>query len=406
MAIRNQVHLNHGGENMQKPNYTLLTLVLLMAVFVGVIGGGVMGGAAGYYVAHSTAPTAASASADLVSALRAPGQTVPSATTSVTLKEDSAVIDAVKKVQPAVVTVINQMQPQRGFRGAQSAPIASGSGVIIDSKGYIVTNNHVIEGERSLQVIYSDGTKVDATLVGTDTVLDIAVLKVNGQVPAVAPFGDSSALQPGQVAIAIGSPLGDFRGTVTVGVVSALNRTVDSETGLIQTDAAINNGNSGGPLIDSLGQVIGINQLVLRSSGSGNIAEGLGFAIPSNLVRDIANQLIATGSVQHPYIGIGYQQNDPQIASELDLNTTDGVVVTQVDPSSPAAKTGLQEGDVVVALNGQKIDQDHVLTGLLLTHKPGETVNLTVLRNQKTLQVNVTLGVHPTTEVITDDAVG
>jgi 2-alkenal reductase len=391
---------------MQKPNYALLTLVVMMAVLIGIVAGGVMGGVAGYYAAHSAIPNAPQSSASLVSAVRAPSQSGSSITTNVTLNEDSAVIDAVRKVQPAVVTVVNQMQPQRSFRGSVASPVASGSGVIIDSTGYIVTNNHVIDSAQSLQVIYSDGSKVDATLVGTDPVLDIAVLKVNGQVPATAQFGDSSALQPGQVAIAIGSPLGDFRGTVTVGVVSALNRTVDTETGLIQTDAAINNGNSGGPLIDSLGQVIGINQLVLRSSGSGNVAEGLGFAIPSNLVRDIASQLIATGSVQHPYIGVGYLQNDPQIASELNLNTTDGIVVTQVDPSSPAAKTGLQEGDVIVALNGQKIDQDHVLTGLLLTHKPGETVNLTVLRNSQTFQVNVTLGVHPTSQINTTDAIG
>ena len=391
---------------MQKPNYALLTLVVMMAVLIGIVGGGVMGGVAGYYAAHSAIPNAPQSSASLVSAVRAPSQSGSSITTNVTLNEDSAVIDAVREVQPAVVTVVNQMQPQRTFRGSVASPVASGSGVIIDSTGHIVTNNHVIDSAQSLQVIYSDGSKVDATLVGTDPVLDIAVLKVNGQVPATAQFGDSSALQPGQVAIAIGSPLGDFRGTVTVGVVSALNRTVDTETGMIQTDAAINNGNSGGPLIDSLGQVIGINQLVLRSSGSGNVAEGLGFAIPSNLVRDIASQLIATGSVQHPYIGVGYQRNDPQIASELNLNTTDGIVVTQVDRSSPAAKTGLQEGDVIVALNGQKIDQDHVLTGLLLTHKPGETMNLTVLRNSQTFQVNVTLGVHPTSQINTTDAIG
>ena len=173
-----------------------------------------------------------------------------------------------------------------------------------------------------------------------------------------------------------------------------------------ETDAAINNGNSGGPLIDSLGQVIGINTLVVRSSGSGNIAEGLGFAIPSNLVRDIASELIATGKVEHPCIGIAYQQIDPQVAASLNLNTMDGVIVTQVDPSSPSAKAGLQESDAILAVNGQTIDQDHVLAGLLLTHKPGETVNLTVLRNGQQMQVNVTLGVHPTSQINTDSSIG
>jgi S1-C subfamily serine protease len=164
---------------------------------------------------------------------------------------------------------------------------------------------------------------------------------------------------------------------------------------LIQTDAAINNGNSGGPLIDSLGQVIGINTLVVRSSGNNNVAEGLGFAIPSNLVKDTASQLISTGSVQHPYIGIAYQQVDPQVASQLNLSTTDGVVVTQVDPSSPAAKAGLQEGDVILTINGQTLDQDHVLTGALLAHKPGETISLTVLRNGKQIQTSLVLGTRP-----------
>ena len=161
--------------------------------------------------------------------------------------------------------------------------------VIIDDKGYIITNNHVIEGGKSTQVIYSDGSKVDATVVGADTLADIAVLKVEGKVPAVAAIGDSNALEPGQTAIAIGSPLGDFRGTVTVGVISAVNRRVGPMQGLLQTDAAINNGNSGGPLINNTGQVIGINTLVVRATNEGNVAEGLGFAIPSNQVRQIVD---------------------------------------------------------------------------------------------------------------------
>lgn len=390
---------------MQKPNMALLSFVMMFAILIGVVGGGVMGGLTGYYAAQSVHPSSVISSANPVSAVKSV-LPAPSTTSNLTLKEDSAVIDAVKKVQPAVVTVINQMQPQRSFRGATVSPTASGSGVIIDASGYIVTNNHVIDSAQSLQVIFADGSKADATLVGTDPILDIAVLKVNGKMPAVAQFGNSSALEPGQVAIAIGSPLGDYHGTVTVGVVSGLNRTVDTETGLIQTDAAINNGNSGGPLIDSAGQVIGINQLVLRSSGGGNIAEGLGFAIPSNLVKDIAAQLIANGSVQHPYIGIAYQQVDPQVASQLNLNITDGIVVTQVDPNSPAAKAGLQTGDVIRAINGQTIDQDHVLAGLLLTHTPGETVSLTVLRNGQQIQSNITLGTHPTAQTNSDSTIG
>jgi 2-alkenal reductase len=362
---------------------------------VGIIGGAVMGGIAGYYAGSMFAPTPIPV--QVISTPVVP--TVPAAvpgTTNLTLKENSAIIAAVRKVKPAVVTVINQMQTRRGFLGGTTSPTASGSGVVIDDKGHVITNNHVVEGAQSLQVIYSDGAKTPATIVGTDKVVDIAVLKVEGKVPAVAEFGDSNSLEPGQVAIAIGSPLGDFRGTVTVGVVSALNRTVSQQAGLIQTDAAINNGNSGGPLLNSLGQVIGINTLVVRSTTSGNIAESLGFAIPSNLVKDISAQLIKNGKVEHPYIGISSQQVDPQIASALDLDKSQaGIVVTQVLPRTPAAVAGLQEGDVITMLDGQTIDNDHRLSSLLLARHVGETITLTLFRNGKQMQIRLVLGVNP-----------
>jgi len=182
---------------------------------------------------------------------------------------------------------------------------------------------------------------------------------------------------------------------VTVGVVSGLNRRVGQQQGLIQTDAAINNGNSGGPLINSLGQVVGINTLVVRSTNDGNVAEGLGFAIPSNQVREIMTQLVTKGSVERAYIGITYQDVDPQISSALNLSTTDGVVVTQVEPGTPAAKAGLQEGDVILVFDGQKIDQDHSLSSMLFNRKAGETVKLSILREGKSIQVTVTLGVRP-----------
>ncbi len=389
---------------MKKSSYVLLSLIVLLGVLVGVIGGGVMGGVAGYYMAQMAIPTA-SAAQPIAAITNPTAPSQPASTTNVTLKEDSAIIDAVRKVNPAVVTVINNLTPQRTFRGTL-AQTASGSGVVIDAKGFIVTNNHVVQGARSLQVIYSDGTKVDATLVGTDAVMDIAVIKVNGNVPAVAQFGDSNALEPGQVAIAIGSPLGDFRSTVTVGVVSALNRTVDQMQGLIQTDAAINNGNSGGPLVNSLGQVIGINTLVVRSSNSGNIAEGLGFAIPSNLVRDIANQLIATGQVQHPFIGVSYNAVDSTVAGQLGLKVTQGAVVMSVTSGSPAERAGLQQNDVITAIDGQKIDQDHSLVTVLFTHKSGDTVTLTINRNGAELQVKLTLAVNPSSQQQSDSSTG
>ena len=390
---------------MQRPNYLLISLVLVLAVALGIVGGGLMGGLAGYYAAQMNATTTVPVST--VSNVTTSTQPVVTQSTSLTLKEDSAVIEAVQKVKPAVVTVINQMTPQRGFGRSSVAQTASGSGVIVDPQGYIVTNNHVIEGEQSLQVIFADGSKADATVVGSDTILDVAVIKVNGKVPAVAQFGDSNGLEPGQIAIAIGSPLGDYRGTVTVGVVSGLNRTVDQMQGLIQTDAAINNGNSGGPLVNSLGQVIGINTLVVRSTNSGNVAEGLGFAIPSNLVHEIESQLVSQGHVEHPYIGISFQPIDPQIASALNIkNATEGAVVMTVEAASPADRAGLQQNDVITAINGQAVDQDHQLVSVLFTHKPGETVTLTILRNGQQSQVKLTLATHPTSQVPSDNSNG
>jgi 2-alkenal reductase len=387
---------------MSRSNSFLISCAILLAVLVGIVGGGIVGGVAGYFTARSAAPapvaipaspilsTNPGAPAPITNSAPANPPTAPSVT-NLTLKEDSAVIEAVRKVKPAVVTVINQLQTRR----TTGNPTASGSGVVIDSRGYIVTNNHVVEGQKNLLVVFSDGTRADATIVGTDTIADIAVLKVEGKVPAVASFGDSSALEPGQWAIAIGSPLGDFRGTVTVGVVSALNRQVSRMQGLIQTDAAINNGNSGGPLINTLGQVIGINTLVVRSTGEGNVAEGLGFAVPSNMVREIVAQLLTKGKVERAYIGIRYSEVDPTIASTLNLNVTNGVVIGSVEANSPAEKAGLKENDVILAMDATRIDADHPLAVLLFTRKAGETVTLTILRDGKEMQVKLTLTVRP-----------
>ncbi len=371
---------------------TLISCAILLAVLVGVVGGGVMGGLAGYYAAQQSVQTAQPAVSPLPVTVSniptvSPG---PSQVVNLTLSEESAVIEAVKKVKPAVVTVVAQVQTRRGLLDA-----ASGSGVIIDPQGYIVTNNHVIEGQRDIVVIFADGSKTNAKIVGADSIADLAVLKVDTPVPASASFGDSSALQPGQLAIAIGSPLGDFRGTVTLGVVSALNRSLGNQRGLIQTDAAINNGNSGGPLVNTQGQVIGINTMVVRSAGLGTVAEGLGFAIPSNLVREIAAQLIAKGKIERPYMGITYQEVDPQIASAMNLTVQTGIVVMSVEPNTPAQKAGLQEGDVILAIGGQKLDAENSLTVVLFSHKVGETVTLTVMRNGKTIELKLTLGARP-----------
>jgi serine protease Do len=372
-----------------------LIAVILLGVLVGIVGGGLMGGVAGYYVALNRAPVATAAGPAQLAVAQVPGQTVP-ATTHLSVTEDSAVIDTVKKAEPAVVMIVNTLQGGGGGFG-NGGGTAEGSGVIIDAQGHIITNDHVISGAQSLAVIFEDGTKTSAKLVGTDPVSDIAVLQVSGNIPAYLPLGDSSALQLGESVIAIGSPLGSYRGSVTVGVVSGLNRTVDGSTqeGLIQTDAAINNGNSGGPLLNLAGQVIGINELVVRSTNSGNIAEGLGFAIPSNTVSQVAQQLIAQGKIQYPFIGISYAEITPQTAGQFNLPVQNGVLVQQVTPGSPASDAGIQADDIITALDNTKIDEAHPLRSLLFQHHIGDSITLTVLRNGQTQTVKITLVARP-----------
>jgi serine protease Do len=381
-----------------------LIAIVFLGVLVGIIGGGLTGGLVGYYALLNRAPVIAPAAATAQSVSMNPSSSsnpsataAPPAGTNLTVNEDSAIIDTVKKVEPAVVTVINTLDHPAVPFGQQVAPTASGSGVIIDAQGHIITNNHVVDGAQRLDVIFADGSKAQAQIVGTDPVSDLAVIQVSAKVPAAAPLGDSNALQLGERVIAIGSPLGSYRGSVTVGVVSGLNRTVDgtNQEGLIQTDAAINHGNSGGPLVNLSGQVVGINTLVVRDTSSGDIAEGLGFAIPSNTVRDVSQQLIASGKIDYPFIGIGYTQNNPQTAGALNLSATGGVIVQDVTPGSPAADAGLQPNDIVLAIDGNNIDQDHSLRSILFKYRIGDQVTLQVQRGSQTLSVKLTLVARP-----------
>ncbi|MGE5141020.1 MAG: S1C family serine protease [Rudaea sp.] len=372
-----------------------LIAIVFLGVLVGIVGGAVTGAIAGYYVVVSRAPLVAEPAAEQIAAPNPAPSQAPAAT-SITLESNSAVIDTVKKVEPAVVTVVNTLDHPGGGFGS-ILPTSSGSGVIVDGEGHIITNNHVVEGARTLQVIYQDGSKATADVVGTDPVSDLAVIQVKGQVPAAVPLGDSSSLQLGETVIAIGSPLGNYRGSVTVGVVSGLNRSVEGaqQEGLIQTDAAINHGNSGGPLINLAGQVIGINTLVVRTVSSGDLAEGLGFSIPSNTVQDVSQALITKGRVEYPYIGISYQQVTPQSASEFDLASKEGIVVQAITPGSPAAQAALQPGDIILAIGDSKLDENHTLRSVLFKYKPGDKVQLQIMRDGKTFSVTITLVPRP-----------
>jgi serine protease Do len=268
-----------------------------------------------------------------------------------------------------------------------------GSGVVISPDGYIVTNNHVVDGAVDVRVTTSNRRVLKAKVVGTDPLTDLAVLKVNATDLTSAPWGDSKEVRPGQTVLAFGNPYG-LRFTVTRGIVSAINRAnPDAENRskpgeFIQTDAAINPGNSGGPLVDARGEVIGINTFLLSPSGT---FSGMGFAIPTQIVRPTVETLIRYGKVSHGHIGIGIADVTPENAKFFDEKTAIGGVVTQVDPDSPGAKAGLEIGDVITEIDGQKVNDAGELQVLVGQKQPGTKITLTVLRNGKTMSVPVTL---------------
>lgn len=369
--------------------------VILIAVVSGIsaLSGVVAGGALVYRAVQSRTSLPAPIQEVLPASHTNPPQTLTLNTTDI----QTTITQAVKKVGPAVVTVVGTIPGQNSFLGTSGDETVSGSGVFISDQGYILTNNHVVEGTKSLNIVLSNGSQEKASIVGTDRYNDIAVLKVDGSVPAVAVLGNSDVLNPGESVIAIGSPLGDFKNTVTVGVVSATGRSIDTGQGyqiegLLQTDAAINPGNSGGPLVDLAGEVIGINTLIIRGSGNGSVAEGLGFAIPVNTAQAVASQIIQKGYFSHPFLGISYQPITPDVAASYNLPMQWGVYVTRVAGSSPASQAGLQQGDIITQVGEVAMDATHSYLNTLYTYKPGDTVTLKVIRNGQTLQVQVTLG--------------
>nr|WP_280145531.1 trypsin-like peptidase domain-containing protein [Bacillus amyloliquefaciens]MDH3087877.1 trypsin-like peptidase domain-containing protein [Bacillus amyloliquefaciens] len=333
--------------------------------------------------------------------------------TSTPLKNTSSVADMVEDLEPAIVGVSNYQASQSsqfGFDGGSSSETESGtgSGVIFKKDGgkaYIITNNHVVEGANKLSVTLYNGKTETAKLVGKDAISDLAVLEISSSnVKKAASFGDSSQLRIADKVIAIGNPLGQqFSGTVTQGVISGLNRTVDADTSqgtvemnVIQTDAAINPGNSGGPLINSSGQVIGINSMKVSENG----VESLGFAIPSNDVEPIVDQLLAKGKVERPFLGVQmidmsqvpetYQENTLGLFGD---QLSKGVYVKEVQSGSPAAKAGIKSNDVIVKLNGKDIESSADIRQILYNQlKIGDKTTVQVLRSgsKKTLNISLT----------------
>jgi S1-C subfamily serine protease len=359
-------------------------------------------------IAVVTAIVSGSLSAAAVANLLRPGssgalnQPTGSAVSQVNIDENSAIITAVARVMPAVVLI--ESSSNGGVLGGANG---IGSGFIFDSDGWILTNKHVVEGADQIRVQLNDSRVFSARVYGIDTLTDLAILKIDASGLPVAPLGSSDELELGQLAIAIGNPLGNFENTVTTGVVSGLGRQIRAgdSTGssseqlnnLIQTDAAINPGNSGGPLINSAGQVIGINTAVNQD------AQGIGFAIPISVARPILQLALDGDPIARPWIGVRYTLVDAQVAADRGLSVDHGALINPADdgspaviPGSPAEAAGLTDGDIVVAVDGEAVDEEHDLSTRILPHVPGDTLTLSVVRDGDTLEVDVTLGTLPT----------
>ena len=318
---------------------------------------------------------------------------------------ETALINIYQMVNPAVVHI-------RVFTGAEdfNIPLGTGSGFLYDTEGHIVTNNHVVADGDSFEVVFDDGTRVEATIVGTDVDSDLAVIKAKSVPEGVVPvvLGDSSAVQVGEFVAAIGNPF-DETGSMSVGIISGLGRTLLSqrvtENGgryslpqVLQTDAAINPGNSGGPLLNMEGQVIGVNSAILTETG---VNSGVGYTIPVNAVKRVVPALIADGQYVYPFIGIRMLTLDTTWQEELQLSQTSGAYITDVSPETPAETAGLigaegPGGDLIVAIDGQPITtSDDLISYLVFETIVGQTVDLTVVRDDQEIILPLTLGERP-----------
>jgi serine protease Do len=292
--------------------------------------------------------------------------------------------------------------PMQGMPQQQQIEHGIGSGVILSPDGYILTNNHVVDGSMKINVTLNDRRVFPAKLVGVDKLNDLAVIKIDAKnLPTIA-WGDSAQLHPGQTVLAFGSPFGYFQFSVTRGIVSALNRpnpyTDDPRKpgAFIQTDAAINPGNSGGPLVNAHGELVGINTFIITGNGS---FAGAGFAIPSQIARISAESIVKNGTVHHGYLGISMNNVTPENASFFNLPDATGAIVSQVTPESPASRAGLKGGDVLRELNGKKIDNSSALQVAVSEMSPGNTIELGILRDGKPETLKVTVGeFHKETE--------
>lgn len=405
------------NNNQNQPRKKSGNKIIATAAIVGVVGG-LVGGGVSYYAmdqinngqGNGAAQTSISSSSSKVSEKSA--------------KNGGTMTAAYNDVKGAVVSVIN-LKRQSASSGTDSLynslfgddsdsssskngkleTYSEGSGVVYmksNGKGYIVTNNHVISGSDAVQVLLANGKTVNAKVVGKDSTTDLAVLSIDAKyVTQTAQFGDSKHLEAGQTVIAVGSPLGsEYASTVTQGIISAPARTISTSSGnqqtVIQTDAAINPGNSGGALVNSAGQVIGINSMKLAQSSDGTSVEGMGFAIPSNEVVTIVNELVKKGKITRPQLGvrvIALQGIPEGYRSRLKIksNLKNGIYIAFVSRNGSAANAGIKSGDVITKVDGKKVDDVASLHSILYSHKVGDTVNVTVNRNGKDVDMKVKL---------------
>ncbi len=384
--------ISRGWESCRKrPALAVLALALALAVGTYSALGPVRAG-----VSSNTAPLDKSQ----VGALLSLDQAMEAVAARVTPAIVNVAVTSHAKAQPAAEGMPDDLQrffgQQFGEGGPQQQPRIErgiGSGVIISPDGYIVTNNHVVDGATDIKVTLSDRRILTAKVVGTDPLTDLAVIKVDATNLPNIPIGDSSTLRPGQTVLAFGNPYG-FRFTVTRGIVSALNRpspyTDDARKPgqFIQTDAAINPGNSGGPLVNARGEVVGINTFLFSPSGA---FSGMGFAIPTQIVNPVVQSLVRNGKVEHGRMGIGITDVTPENAKFFDVHDSDGAVVTQVEANSPGAKAGLKVGDVITELNGKKVTDAGQLQMQVGEMTPGTEIALQVVRDGKSISVPITL---------------
>lgn len=385
----------------------LVLVVGLIGLLAGGVGGALLGGVAALTIERGYEPPLIGALIPtLTPTVTATATPLPTATATLTptpLPTETPIPTATATPPPTMEDVIARVGPSvvtiAVYEAGEEEPIGFGSGVALLEPGVIVTNHHVVEEGERITIIRDDGSEVEATRAGGDAFTDVAVLRVDAaNAPPPLSLATAETLRVGETVFAIGSALGDFRNSVTSGIISGLDRQVPvlsagfAYEGLIQTDAAINRGNSGGPLLDAEGNVIGINTLIVRGTSVTGGVEGLGFAIPAQLVEQTARALLADGAIARPFFGVEHSDISRIEAERLGLDRSRGALVVRVESGSPAASAGIRQGDVLLAINEVEIDERHPFVNVLMLHEVGEAVAVRLLRDGAEVSVSVTLG--------------